>query len=101
MKYPVFRYWNCANVACTSTVSSGSSQSSYECAEFVARSLAAGGYISGLTGLEAQSKYDPYVYGGNSYDLLWVSSKQALPTLFSNIRTLFPFLGVFFFLLKS
>jgi hypothetical protein len=63
-------------VGCTSTVSSGSSQSSYECAEFVARSLAAGGYIKGLSGLESQSKYDPYTYNGNSYDLLWVSDKQ-------------------------
>jgi hypothetical protein len=73
------RYWNCADVACTQTVAAGSSQSNYECAEFVARALAAGGYLSGLSGLEAQSKYDPYVYGGKNYDLLWVSSLQGGP----------------------
>jgi hypothetical protein len=73
------RYWNCADVGCTSVVSSGSSQSGYQCAEFVARSLAAGGFIPGLSGLESQSSYDPYVYGGNSYDLLWVSDKQGGP----------------------
>mmetsp|Transcript_6824 Transcript_6824/g.8801 ORF Transcript_6824/g.8801 Transcript_6824/m.8801 type:complete len:217 (-) Transcript_6824:186-836(-) len=73
------RYWNCADVGCTSVVSAGSSQSGYQCAEFVARSLAAGGYIPGLSGLESQSTYDPYVYGGNSYDLLWVSDKQGGP----------------------
>jgi hypothetical protein len=48
----------------------------YECAEFVARALAAGGYLSGLPGLEAQSKY---VHGGKSHDLLWVSSLQGGP----------------------
>jgi len=73
------RYWNCADVGCTSTVAAGSAQPNYECAEFVARSLAAGGYVPGLTGLEAQSKYDPYVYGSKSYDLLWVSSQQGGP----------------------
>lgn len=63
-------------MACTSTVSEGSGQSGYQCAEFVARSLAAGGYIPGLSGLESQGSYDPYVYNGSSYDLLWVSDLQ-------------------------
>jgi len=43
----------------------------------VSRSLAAGGHIPGLTGLEAQSAYDPYKYNGASYDLLWVSNIQS------------------------
>ena len=73
------RYWNCADVACTQTVASGSSQPNYECAEFVARALAAGGWISGLSGLEAQSSYDPYEYNGQSYDFLWVSNIQGGP----------------------
>src|SRR5579872_2117576 len=31
-------HWNCANAACSSTVSAGSGQPNFQCAEFVARS---------------------------------------------------------------
>jgi len=52
--------WNCANVACSSRVPAGSGQEGYECAEFVARSLAAGGYITGLSSTAAQSAFGNY-----------------------------------------
>jgi len=71
--------WNCADVACTQTVPAGSAQPNYECAEFVSRSLAAGGYIPGLQPKDAQSAYGSYSYKGITYDLLWVSSKQGPP----------------------
>jgi len=71
--------WNCANAACTSLVSVGSGQPNYECAEFVARSLAAGGLIPGITPGASQNAYYTYKYKGTTYDLLWVSSKQGGP----------------------
>jgi len=70
--------WNCANVACTEKVAAGSGQSNYECAEFVSRSLAAGGYIP-LESKAAQSDYLNFKHNGVAYDLLWVSSKQGGP----------------------
>jgi hypothetical protein len=73
------REWDCANPPCSSVVSSGSSQPNYECAEFVARSLAAGGYIPGLGAYAAQSAYGSWSYGGKVYDLLWVSDLQGGP----------------------
>jgi len=73
------RQWDCADVDCTTIVASGASQPNYECAEFVARSLAAGGYIPNLGALAAQSAYGSYGYNGVTYDLLWVSSKQGGP----------------------
>eukprot|EP01116_Phalansterium_solitarium_P018255 TRINITY_DN4784_c0_g1_i1.p1 TRINITY_DN4784_c0_g1~~TRINITY_DN4784_c0_g1_i1.p1 ORF type:complete len:294 (-),score=102.34 TRINITY_DN4784_c0_g1_i1:142-1023(-) len=71
--------WNCADVACTTTVPAGSAQPNYECAEFVSRSLAAGGYIPGLTPTAPQSEFGSYSYKGKTYDLLWVSSQQGPP----------------------
>jgi len=73
------RYWDCANVNCSQTVAAGSGQPNYECAEFVARGLAAAGYIPNLGAFASQSAYGSYNYGGVIYDLLWVSSKQGGP----------------------
>lgn len=72
-------HWNCATAACTSTVAAGAAQSNYECAEFVSRSLAAGGYVPGLSAGAAQSSFGSYAYGGNTYDLLWCSQKEGGP----------------------
>jgi len=52
--------WNCANVACTSRVAAGTGQPGYQCAEFAARSLAAGSYIPGLTSTSPQASYGNY-----------------------------------------
>jgi len=52
--------WNCVNVACTSRVPAGTGQPGYQCAEFTARSLAAGGYLPGLSSTAAQSAYGNY-----------------------------------------
>jgi len=52
--------WNCANVACSSRVPAGTGQPGYQCAEFAARSLAAGSYLPGLTSTAAQSAYGSY-----------------------------------------
>jgi len=71
--------WNCAQAVCSSKVGAGSGQSSYQCAEFVSRSLAAGGYIPNITPGATQSAYLNYQYKGTTYDLLWVSSKQGPP----------------------
>jgi hypothetical protein len=73
------RNWDCANINCSSTVSAGSGQPNYECAEFVARALAAGGLIPNIGAYAPQSDYGNYVYAGTKYDLLWVSSKQGGP----------------------
>jgi len=73
------RNWDCADINCSSIVSTGSGQPNYECAEFVARSLAAGGHIPNLGAYASQSAYGNYNFGGVVYDLLWVSSKQGGP----------------------
>jgi Putative peptidoglycan binding domain/Putative amidase domain len=66
-------HWNCTDVGCTSTVSAGSAQPNYQCAEFVARSLAAAGLVPGLGSNASQSAYGNYVApNGKTYDLLWV-----------------------------
>jgi hypothetical protein len=65
--------WNCATAACTSRVAAGAAQPNYECAEFVARSLAAEGKVPGLTSSSSQSAYGSYrAKNGQTYDLLWV-----------------------------
>jgi len=61
--------WNCATVSCSSRVPAGTGQPSYQCAEFAARSLAAGGYIPGLSSTAAQSAYGNY----RGYNLLLVT----------------------------
>jgi len=66
-------HWNCANVSCTSTVSAGSAQPNFQCAEFVARALSTEGLIPGLNSSSAQSAYGSYkASNGKTYDLLWV-----------------------------
>ena len=65
-------HWNCATAACTSRVSAGAAQPNYQCAEFVARSLAAEGKVPGLTSSSSQSAYGHYrAKNGKTYDLLW------------------------------
>jgi hypothetical protein len=52
--------WNCADVACSSRVPSGSGQEGYACAEFTARALAAGAYLPGLTAYASAASYGSY-----------------------------------------
>ncbi len=65
-------HWNCATAACTSRVSAGTPQPNFQCAEFVARSLAAVGKVPGLNSNSPQSAYGSYhARNGRTYDLLW------------------------------
>jgi hypothetical protein len=73
------RNWDCGDVNCSQVVANGAGQPNYECAEFVARGLAAGGLIPNLAYNSPQSDYGNYNYNGVKYDLLWVSSKQGGP----------------------
>jgi hypothetical protein len=73
-------HWACSTAACTTKVAAGASQLSYECAEFAARSLAADGYIPGLSTTSAQSSYENYKPGnGKTYDLLAITPSVAAP----------------------
>jgi len=67
--------WNCADIACNRKVCTGCGQPAYECAEFVARTLASGGLIP-LSPVAPQSYYGNFKANGRTYDLLWVSSKN-------------------------
>jgi len=67
--------WNCADVSCDRTVCTGCGQPNYECAEFVARSLASAGLIP-LSPYASQGSYGSFNANGKNYDLLWVSSKN-------------------------
>jgi len=69
----------CSTAACSSKVASGAAQPSYQCAEFVARTLASTGKISGLTSGSPQSAYGSYSFGGKTYDLLWTSHRTGGP----------------------
>jgi hypothetical protein len=69
------KMWNCANAACSSHVSEGQMQPNYQCAEFVSRSLAAGGFID-ISPNASQSAYGSFKHAGETYNLNWVSSKQ-------------------------
>jgi len=69
----------CATASCSSKVSAGSAQPSYQCAEFVARTIASTGRIPGLTSGSAQSAYGSYSYQGKTYDLLWTSHRTGGP----------------------
>jgi hypothetical protein len=76
--------WNCLTAACTKTVKQGDAQPDYECAEFVARSLAYAGYMPGLSSISPQSDYDPYsphLGNGRVYDLLLITPIAGLHTL--------------------
>jgi len=68
--------WNCGDVSCSYRVAAGEPQPNYECAEFVSRSLAAGGHIA-LSPHAPQSDYANFVHHGQQYDLLWTSSHSA------------------------
>jgi len=61
--------WNCGDISCSYRVAAGTGQPGYECAEFTARSLAAGGYV-GLSTTAPQSSYANY----KGYNLCYVSS---------------------------
>lgn len=81
--------WNCTTAACTSTVQQGDWQHAYECAEFVARSLAFAGYMPGLSSISPQSAYDPYnphLGNGRVYDLLLITPTAGLYTLADYLR---------------
>lgn len=71
--------WNCATASCGSRVKAGTYQPSYQCAEFVSRSLAAGGWIPGIGPHDSQNAYYTYSHNGKHYDLLWVSNVQGGP----------------------
>jgi len=70
--------WNCGDPACSYRVNDGDAQPNYACAEFVSRSLAAGGLIP-LSPYDAQSSYGSFSANGKTYDLLWVSSRGGGP----------------------
>jgi len=61
--------WDCADVSCSSRVAAGSGQPGYACAEFVARSLAYGGYFPGLPWNAAQGTFGNW----KGYDLLYTT----------------------------
>jgi Ricin-type beta-trefoil lectin domain-like/CHAP domain len=69
-------YWNCADAACTSRVQQGQAQNNFQCAEFVARALAAAGLIPYLSPYSSQNAYYRYNRNGtaNTYNLLWVGT---------------------------
>jgi len=71
------RYWNCEDVKCKYLVGAGAIQPNYASAEFVSRSLAAEGYVFGLSGLEEKGFFAVYTFNNVTYDLLWVSQLQA------------------------
>jgi len=59
----------CANPNCSVLVAIGQGQSNYQCAEFTARSLSAGGFVPGLSPTGPQSSYANYQYNGKTYPL--------------------------------
>jgi len=69
----------CSSAACTQKVAAGSGQPNYQCAEFVARTLASTGKISGLTSGSEQSAYGSYSFNSKVYDLLWTSHRTGGP----------------------
>jgi len=77
--------WNCANVACTSRVAAGTGQPAYECAEFAARSLAAGSYLPGLSSTAPQASYSNYK--GNNLCLVTGLSKALSALGFKAVGT--------------
>jgi hypothetical protein len=62
-------HWDCADISCSSRVPAGSGQPTYECAEFVARSVAYGGYFPGLSPSAPQSTY----LNWKGYDLCYTT----------------------------
>ena len=67
-------HWNWTAWDDSTPVTDGSDQPQYQCAEFVARSMAAAGLIPGLTPDAPQSDYFDYTApNGKVYDLLLIS----------------------------
>lgn len=74
--------WNCATATCAQRVKAGQKQPAYQCAEFVARSLAYKGLLPGLASDSPQSAYGSYQPGnGKTYDLLLITPTSGLNTL--------------------
>ena len=74
--------WNCLTAACTQRVKAGQKQPLYQCAEFVARSLAFEGLMPGLASDSPQSAYGSYQPGnGKTYNLLLINPKKGPNTL--------------------
>ncbi len=68
----------------TNVKAAGDTQPWFQCAEFVARSLAAEGFIPGLSATSPESKYDPYKPGnGKTYDLLLITPGLAGPHVYT------------------
>jgi len=82
-------HWNCADIHCKTRVSAGSAQPKFQCAEFVARSLAAGGYIPGLGPNDSQSAYAAHKHGGKVCSLF-------PPPLFSPVGRNFSYRKILF-----
>jgi hypothetical protein len=81
-------HWACSTAACTTKVKAGQGQPDYECAEFAARSLAADGYIPGLSTTSPQSAYGSYKPGnGKTYDLLLITPTSGLNTIAQFLTT--------------
>jgi len=73
----------CANPTCTIKTAIGNMQPNYKCAEFVARSLAAGGYVPGL-----DARTGPQM-GGNSFSYYpW----RGRPYSLWNVKQLYSYL---------
>lgn len=72
--------WNCGDVSCSYRVPEGSGQPGYECAEFTARALAAGGYVDQLGPNSPQSAFADI----SGINLLYVSG---LNTFFTAVGT--------------
>ena len=74
--------WNCYTAACTQRVTAGQKQPLYQCAEFIARSLAYEGLMPGLASNSPQSAYGSYQPGnGKTYNLLLINPKKGSNTL--------------------
>lgn len=81
-------HWNCWTAACTSRVHAGAAQPYYQCAEFVARSLAYEGFIPGLSSTSSQRAYEYYRPGnGVTYDLLLITPYSGYHTLANFLLT--------------
>ncbi len=84
-------HWNCADPSCSSTVTAGSPQPNFQCAEFVARDLSTEGLIPGLNSNSPQSAYQYYrASNGLEYNLLWVGWTSA--SGYNTIRGLYQYL---------
>jgi hypothetical protein len=84
-------HWNCADPSCYSTVTAGSAQPNFQCAEFVSRVLSNEGLIPGLNANSPQSAYQYYrASNGQMYNLLWVGWTSA--SGYNTIKGLYQYL---------